>query len=81
VHVLYSAGLADPTFALMQNNLRRASFRNDRVNFLRDEEEEARSPSYFEWREQTVRTPVLKVEIKTKPGALTRLFRRFTHKN
>ena len=87
MHVLYRPSIPAPTFAtslgsndrvLMQNHLRRVSSRNDRVAFL-DEEEEARSPSYFEWREQTVRTPALKVE--PKPGALTRLFRRFTHKN
>ncbi|WP_153067139.1 hypothetical protein [Steroidobacter cummioxidans] len=61
----------------MQPRLRARS-RIDRLSFL-DEDDKSSSPSYFEWREQTIRTqahqPVAKSQPKT--SSLVRLFRRF----
>jgi hypothetical protein len=61
----------------MQNQLRSRS-RPVRLELL-DEEEKGGSPSYFEWREQTVTTKAFKPEQKPQPKAnsLIRLFRRF----
>ncbi|HEY5758583.1 MAG TPA: hypothetical protein VIU34_22310 [Steroidobacter sp.] len=61
----------------MQNQLRSRS-RPVRLELL-DEEDKGGSPSYFEWREQTVSTKAFKPEQKPQPKAnsLIRLFRRF----
>jgi hypothetical protein len=62
----------------MQNQLRSRS-RPVRLELL-DEAEKGGSPSYFEWREQTISTKAFKPEQKSEPKAssLIRLFRRFT---
>lgn len=61
----------------MQNQLRTRS-RSLRLELL-DEEQKEGSRSYFEWREQTIRTEAFKPERKSAPKAnpLIRLFRRF----
>jgi hypothetical protein len=61
----------------MQNPLRARS-RIDRLTLL-DEEKKASSPSYFEWRERTIRMQAFKPVAKpqAKAGSLARLFRRF----
>jgi hypothetical protein len=45
---------------------------------LIDEEDQAHSPSYFEWQEQTIRTKAFKPVVKPQPKAnpILRLFRR-----
>lgn len=44
-----------------------------------DEDEQPATPSYFEWREQTIRTRAYRPEPKVEPkvNSLVRLFRRF----
>lgn len=61
----------------MQNPLRARS-RTDRLALL-DEVDKGDSPSYFVWREQTIRTQAFKPAVKSQPKAnsLIRLFRRF----
>jgi hypothetical protein len=61
----------------MQNQLRSRS-RPVRLELF-DEEDKGGSPSYFEWREQTVTTKAFKPEQKPQPKAnsLIRLLRRF----
>jgi hypothetical protein len=61
----------------MQNQLRSRS-RPVRLELL-DEEDKGASPSYFQWREQTISTKAFKAEQKPQPKAnsLIRLFRRF----
>lgn len=61
----------------MQNQLRTRS-RPVRLELL-DEQQKGGSPSYFEWREQTIRTQAFKPEPKSVPKAnsFIRLFRRF----
>jgi hypothetical protein len=61
----------------MQNQLRSRS-RALRLELL-DEAQKGGSPSYFEWREQTIRTVAFKPERKSpaKANSLIRLFRRF----
>lgn len=51
--------------------------RTDRLALL-DEEDQARSPSYFEWREQTGRMKAFRAEPKPQPklNPFIRLFRR-----
>lgn len=46
---------------------------------LKDEDDTPSSPSYFEWREQTIRTQAYRPEPKPQPkvNSLIRLFRRF----
>jgi hypothetical protein len=46
---------------------------------LNDEDEKASSPSYFQWREQTIRTKAYQPQAKPQPkvNSLIRLFRRF----
>lgn len=55
----------------------RSRSRTDRLALL-DEKDPARSPSYFEWREQTIRTRVFRPEPKPQPklNPFIRLFRR-----
>lgn len=62
----------------MQNQLRGRS-RPIRLELL-DEAEKGGSPSYFQWREQTITTKAFEPEQKPQPKAnsLIRLFRRFT---
>ena len=62
---------------VMQNQLRGRSLA-DRLT-LSDEVDNARSPSYFEWREQTITTKAYKptVQVQSKGNSLVRLFRRF----
>jgi hypothetical protein len=61
----------------MQNQLRTRS-RPVRLELL-DEEQKEGSPSYFQWREQTIRTEAYKPEAKPQPkvNSIIRLFRRF----
>lgn len=61
----------------MQNQLRTRS-RPVRLELL-GEEDKGGSPSYFEWREQTIRTQAFKPERKpqVKGNSLIRLIRRF----
>jgi hypothetical protein len=61
----------------MQHQLRTRS-RPVRLELL-DEEDKGVSPSYFEWREQTIRTQAFKPEQKAQPkgNSLIRLIRRF----
>lgn len=61
----------------MQNQLRARS-RIDGLT-LRDEEDKSSSPSYFEWREQTITTKAHQPVAKAQPkiNSLVRLFRRF----
>ena len=63
--------------AAMQNHLRSRS-RTDRLVLI-DEEDKASSPSYFQWREQTITTKAFKPAPQPQPKAnsLVRLFRRF----
>ena len=64
---------------VMRKSARRAS-RSVRLS-LHDEEQET-NPSYFEWREQTVKTVVRSQQPKiTEPNALVRLFRRISRKD
>jgi hypothetical protein len=61
----------------MQNPLRRSQAA--RLKLL-DEEDKGRSPSYFEWREQTITTQAFKPAVRKqqpKGNPLVRLFRRF----
>ncbi|WP_129646522.1 hypothetical protein [Peristeroidobacter agariperforans] len=46
---------------------------------LNDEDDKSSSPSYFEWREKTIRTQAYRPEPKPQPkvNSLIRLFRRF----
>jgi len=62
----------------MQPRLRARS-RIDRLSFL-DEDKKSSSPSFFEWREQTIRTKVYEPVAKPQPkaGSFVRLFRRFS---
>ena len=66
--------------ALMQNNLRGGQ-RMKRVDLLMNDEEDASSPSYFEWREQTVRMPAVTPVRRSSGSSIVRLFRRFAGKN
>ena len=61
----------------MQNQPRGRSL-TDRLVLI-DEEPEGTSPSYFEWREQTVRTEAYRPEQKPQPkgNTIVRLLRRF----
>jgi hypothetical protein len=61
----------------MQNQLRGRS-RIDRLTLL-DEADKSSSPSYFQWREQTISTKAYQPVVKPRPQAnpLLRLFRRF----
>ncbi|WP_129774796.1 hypothetical protein [Peristeroidobacter soli] len=61
----------------MQNQLRARS-RIGRLTLI-DEDDKSSSPSYFEWREQTIRMQAFKPVAKAQPkaGSLARLFRRF----
>lgn len=53
--------------------------RNERLALL-DDEDSPQSPSYFEWREKTIRTQAYKPTPKPAPkvNAIQRLFRLFT---
>lgn len=61
----------------MQTPLRGRS-RTDRLALI-DEEDKADSPSYFEWREQTISTKAFQPvpKLQPKPNSLIRLFRLF----
>ncbi|HEY0682882.1 MAG TPA: hypothetical protein VGD45_11175 [Steroidobacter sp.] len=61
----------------MQNRLRGRP-RTDRLALI-EEEDQARSPSYFEWCERTARTQAFKPAPKPEPkrNAIVRLFRLF----
>lgn len=61
----------------MQPRLRARS-RIDRLSFI-DEDDKSSSPSYFEWREQTIRAKAYQPVVKSQPktSSLVRLFRRF----
>jgi hypothetical protein len=61
----------------MQNQLRGRSLA-DRL-ILIDEQDNGQSPSYFEWREQTITTKAFKPQPKPQPvtNSIVRLFRRF----
>jgi hypothetical protein len=61
----------------MPNQLRARS-RIGRLTLL-DEEDKSSSPSYFEWREQTITTRAYQPAAKAQPRirSLFRLFRRF----
>jgi hypothetical protein len=61
----------------MQNQLRGRSL-TDRLALL-DEHDEARSPSYFEWQEQTITTKAFQPVRQPAPkvNSFVRLFRRF----
>jgi hypothetical protein len=65
-----------PGAPLVQNQLRTRS-RPVRLELF-EEEDKGASPSYFEWREQTIRTQAFKPEQKPQPKAnsLIRLIRR-----
>lgn len=68
------------TGALVQNNLR-GRHRMKAIALL-EEPEEANSPSYFQWQEQTVRMPaVAPVERRAQPSSIVRLWRRIARKN
>lgn len=60
-------------------NSRNGRSRNDRLA-LNEEENSSHSPSYFEWREKTIRTQAFKPEPKpeSKRNPILRLFRLFT---
>ncbi|GFE87441.1 hypothetical protein [Steroidobacter agaridevorans] len=63
----------------MQNQARgRSRSRIDRLSLI-DEDDTPSSPSYFEWRERTIRTQAYRPEPKPQPkvNSLIRLFRRF----
>jgi hypothetical protein len=67
------------TAALVQNTLR-SSHRMKRITAL--EKEEASSPSYFQWREQTIRMPAVSpAPRQAQPGSLIRLLRRIARKS
>lgn len=53
--------------------------RNERLALL-DDDDSPQSPSYFEWREKTIRTQAYRLEPKPEPkrNAIQRLFRLFT---
>lgn len=60
----------------MQNQLRGRSLA-DRLTLI-DEVDSSRSPSYFEWREQTITTKAYQaVKPQPKASPITRLLRRF----
>ncbi|MDY6948473.1 MAG: hypothetical protein SXG53_22460 [Pseudomonadota bacterium] len=61
----------------MQNQLRGRSL-TDRLTLI-DEVAPGQSPSYFEWREQTITTKAFKPQPKPQAAAnsILRLFRRF----
>lgn len=61
----------------MQNQLRGRSLTNRLA--LIGEEDKARSPSYFEWQEQTITTKAFQPVAKPEPkvNSFIRLFRRF----
>lgn len=60
----------------MQKNLRRADARNDR----REEDGEGHSPSYFQWREQTIRTAAYQPTTKVTAAPVARLLQWFLGK-
>lgn len=70
-------GMRCPTLAPMQSPLR-ARARIDRLTLL-DEADKSSSPSYFQWREQTIATQAYRPVAKAPPkgNSLVRLFRRF----
>lgn len=60
----------------MQNQLRGRSLA-DRLTLI-GEADKSRSPSYFEWREQTITTKAFTpAKAQPKANSLVRLFRRF----
>ncbi len=62
----------------MQNQLRGRA-RPQRLALLDEEDDKSSSPSYFEWRERTIRTQAYRPAQKPEPkvNSLIRLFRRF----
>lgn len=74
VDPLCQPGAGHRILAPMQNPLRTRA-RNDRLALL-DEVEKSDSPSYFQWREQTIRTQAYQPVPKPQPGSIVRLFRR-----
>ncbi|HEU4486047.1 MAG TPA: hypothetical protein VFR96_11230 [Povalibacter sp.] len=62
----------------MQKNVSGKS-RNSQQWFVGEDEDSAASPSYFEWREQTVRMPAIPVTNRAvRQGPFIRLLRRIT---
>ena len=61
----------------MQNQVRGRT-RAPRLTLV-DEDEKSSSPSYFQWREQTIRTQPYRPAVQPQPkvNSLIRLFRRF----